>query len=137
MGPTLSIRFELLYEPSAGNIRLLHLCCEYASPNYDFFADCIQDLADLVRVDGAVGGGGGEAAAALRGASMGSGETSETHHVAAARGMALALTALQGLLQHLALMEDSSNNGTFSLTIGKVLNSSRHCRLWRKYCVLN
>lgn len=87
----------------------------------------VQDLADLVHVDGAVGGGGGGAAAASRGAS---GETEETHHVAAARGMVLALTALQGLLEHLALLEDSSNNGTFSLTIGKLLYSSGHYRLW-------
>lgn len=86
----------------------------------------MQDLANLVRVDGAVGGGGGEAVAALRGASIASGETPETHHVTAARGMSLALTALQGLLHHLALLEDSSNNGTFSLTIGKILNNNGH-----------
>lgn len=83
----------------------------------------MQDLAALVRVDGVVGEGDGAATAALRGASIAGGETAETHHVVAARGMALALTALQGLLQHLALLEDSSNKGTFSLTIGEVLFS--------------
>ncbi|CAM9231946.1 unnamed protein product, partial [Pylaiella littoralis] len=80
----------------------------------------VKDLAALVRVDGVVGEGDGAATAALRGASMAGGETAETHHVVAARGMALALTALQGLFQHLALLEDSSNKGTFSLTIDEL-----------------
>lgn len=84
------------------------------------FLDCdsfatVQDLADLVRADGVGGGGGGGATVDLRGAN---GSGGEADHVAAARGMTLALAALQGLLQHLELLEDSSNHGTFSLTLG-------------------
>lgn len=70
----------------------------------------IQDLADLVRVDG-VGGAGS--------ADSGGAQTTEAGHVAAARGLSLALAALTGLLRHLELLGDSSNHGTFSLTLGE------------------
>ncbi|CAM9865760.1 unnamed protein product [Ectocarpus sp. 4 AP-2014] len=73
----------------------------------------IKDLATLVRVGG-VGGG-----AAATGSAP-SGESADVSHVAAAREMTLALAALQALVRHLDLMEDSSNHGTFSLTIDEL-----------------
>ncbi|CAM9615807.1 unnamed protein product, partial [Scytosiphon promiscuus] len=83
----------------------------------------IKDLAQLCRVDGV--GGGGAPATSLGGPAVTSGESGETAHVAAARGMTLALTALTGLLRHLEL-QDSSNNATFSLTIADELRKYMH-----------
>eukprot|EP00752_Nemacystus_decipiens_P008019 g7166.t1 len=71
----------------------------------------MKDLADLVRVDG-VGGGGA--------ADSGNAQDTEAGHVAAARGMTLALAALTGLLRHLEILGDSSNHGTFSLTLDEL-----------------
>lgn len=88
--------------------------------------DRAQDLADLVRADGVGGGGGGGAAFDFRGAS---GSGGEADHVAGARGMALALAALQGLLHHLELPEDPSNHGTFSLTLGNFISSGGFCSI--------
>lgn len=73
-----------------------------------------QDLADLVRVDG-IGGGG----AALQGPGGASGDSAEAIHLAAARGMNLALAAFQGLIRHLGLLGDPSKHRTFSLNIGE------------------
>lgn len=70
----------------------------------------MQDLADLVRADG-VGGGGA--------ADSGGTQNAEAGHVAAAHGMSLALAALTGLLRHLDILGDSSNHGTFSLSLGE------------------
>lgn len=80
--------------------------------SFDRFA-IVQDLADLVRVDGVEGGGAAD--------SGGAQNTAEAGHVAAARRMTLALAALTGLLRHLEILGDSSNQGTFSLTLGEIL----------------
>ena len=55
----------------------------------------------------------------MRGADGLSGKDSETRHLAAGRGMTLALSALRCLVRHLGLVEDSANHGTFSLVIGE------------------
>ncbi|CAM9130489.1 unnamed protein product, partial [Hapterophycus canaliculatus] len=88
--------------------------------------EAIKDLAQLCRVDGVGGGGGGGGdAASFGGPNAASEESAETAHVAAARGMTLALAALAGLLRHLEL-QDSSNHGTFSLTIADELRKYMH-----------
>lgn len=75
----------------------------------------MQDLADLIRRDGVRGG-----AAFPKGMDGVSGkEDPDTHHLAAVRGMTMALTALRGLVRLLGLVEDSDNHNTFSLTLGK------------------
>lgn len=74
----------------------------------------MQDLADLIRRDGVRGG-----AAFPKGIGGVSGkEDPDTHHLAAVRGMTMALTALRGLVRLLGLVEDSDNHNTFSLTLG-------------------
>lgn len=84
-----------------------YCCCEFSC---GVFSLTLQDLADLVRVDG-VGGGGA--------ADSGGAQNAEDGHVAAASGMSLALAALTGLLRHLEILGDSSNHDTFSLTLGE------------------
>lgn len=72
-----------------------------------------QDLAQLVNVNEGIGVG-----APSPGVGHPVGEEG-TYHVAAARNLPLALGALQGLVRHLGLLENPSNHGTFSLTIGE------------------
>lgn len=74
----------------------------------------MQNLADLVRTDGV--GGGGVSSLGVGGSSA---EATATLHVAAARGMTLALAALLGLVRQLELLKDHANHHTFSLTIGE------------------
>ena len=74
----------------------------------------VQDLAELVNVS--EGGGVG---ARSPGVGHHVGQKAGTCHVAAARNLPLALGALQGLVRHLGLLENPSNHGTFSLTIGE------------------
>lgn len=74
----------------------------------------VQDLAELVNVSEGSGVG-----VPLPGVGHPLGQKAETCHVAAARNLPLALGALQGLVRHLGLLEDASNHGTFSLTIGE------------------
>lgn len=73
-----------------------------------------QDLAELVRADYV-----GDNRNVSRGVGESNGESSATSHVAGARAMPLALTALLGLVRHLELEEDSAKHHTFSLTMGK------------------
>lgn len=73
----------------------------------------VQDLAELVNVKEGSSVGGPSP-----GVGHPVGEKAGTCHVAAARNLPLALGALQGLVRHLGLLEDPSNHGTFSLTIG-------------------
>ncbi|CAM9768425.1 unnamed protein product [Sphacelaria rigidula] len=74
----------------------------------------IKDLAELVRADYV-----GDNRNVSRGVGESNGESSATSHVAGARAMPLALTALLGLVRHLELEEDSAKHHTFSLTMGK------------------
>ncbi|CAM9431775.1 unnamed protein product, partial [Ascophyllum nodosum] len=77
--------------------------------------EIIKDLADLTGLGGVDG-----AASFVRGADGLSGKDSETRHLAAGRGMTLALSALRCLVRHLGLVEDSANHGTFSLVIDEL-----------------
>eukprot|EP00903_Cladosiphon_okamuranus_P008571 g8222.t1 len=80
------------------------LCTPKAPKQFKGTEDgAMNDLADLVRPDG-----------------VGGPQSTEGSHVAAARGMTLALAALTGLLRHLEILGDSSNHGTFSLTLDEL-----------------
>lgn len=74
----------------------------------------VQDLAGLVNASEGSGVG-----APSRGVGHSGGDKAGTCHVAVARNLPLALGAAQGLVRHLGLLEDPSNHGTFSLTIGE------------------
>lgn len=76
-----------------------------------------QDLSELLREEGPIG-----ACSVSEGVCNASNEDSSISHLAAARGMPLALAALHGILRHLELLRNPSNLHTFSLTMGEELS---------------